>query len=79
MKDIIVFGKEKESTHPLTVIGEHSSQILYISEASRKARPNRLLGYQPDLIVNLDKPDEELEKWQEGQVLFEEAKCIDLY
>ena len=79
MKDIIVFGKEETATHPLVVIGEYSAQILYISDRSRKARPNRLLGYQPDLLGNLDKPDEELEKWQEKQVLFEKAKCIDLY
>ena len=79
MKDIIVFGKDKESTHPLTIIGEHSSQILYVSEASRKARPNRLLGYQPDLIVNLDKPDDELYLWQLKQSTYEGAQVADLY
>ncbi len=79
MQDIIVFGKEETATHPLVVIGEYSAQILYISDRSRKARPNRLLGYQPDLIVNLNKPDDELYKWQLSQSSFEGAQVANLY
>jgi hypothetical protein len=79
MTDIIVFGKEETATHPLMVIGEYSAQVLYISERSRKARPDRLLGYQPDLIVNLDKPDEELYMWQLKQSTYENAQVANLY
>ena len=79
MKDIIIFGKEFPATHPLMVIGEYSTQVLYLSDKSRKANPNKILGYQPDLIINLNKPDEELDQWQKRQEFGEGAMITDLY
>ena len=79
MKQILIFGDEKSDTAPSIHIGDSESQIKYLTTAEVKAQPNRVLGYQPDLIVNLNKPDQELYMWQLKQSTYHNAQVADLY
>jgi len=81
MKTILVFGEEPTDKYFIDgkALIEGEVQIKYFTTRQMQADLYRIMGYQPDLIVNLVEPSEELSFQQKIRSACKDAPIINLY
>jgi hypothetical protein len=83
MKTILIFGHGVPSRGGRIDVGDimlrGASTVVFLSKGKTDADPSCIHGYEPDLIINISEPSEELLAEQKYKSVMKDAQIINLY